>query len=177
MDSRRRVPDRPRERRRRLCRRFAAATGALMMSVDYRLAPEHPYPAALDGCLEAYHLLPSMPEVETDRIAVGGASAGWRACRTTDPPDRRTQHPTRSAAAPGVSDARPLCLLQQPRRPKSADLGLAIELLRVALLPERDPLGSPERGTAQHSDPAADMDRNRDTRRNFEGSADIDTAH
>ncbi|WP_241385088.1 alpha/beta hydrolase [Rhodococcus sp. CH91] len=59
-----------------LCRRFADRLGIAVASVDYRLAPEHPYPAPLEDCLRAYEWLRSRPEVDPARIAVGGASAG-----------------------------------------------------------------------------------------------------
>ncbi len=57
----------------------AMSTGAVVVSVDYRLAPEHPYPAALDDCYAALCWLHDEAEalgVDTDRVALMGASAG-----------------------------------------------------------------------------------------------------
>lgn len=59
-----------------LCRRFAESLGAVVVSVDYRLAPDHPFPAPLDDCHAALALLRELDGVDTDRIAIGGASAG-----------------------------------------------------------------------------------------------------
>lgn len=60
----------------RTCRQFARQLGILVASVDYRLAPEFPYPAALDDCTAALRWLAADPGVNPARIAVGGASAG-----------------------------------------------------------------------------------------------------
>lgn len=59
-----------------LCRAFAKRTGATVVSVDYRLAPRFPYPAALDDCHAALAWLASRPDIDSSRIAIGGASAG-----------------------------------------------------------------------------------------------------
>lgn len=59
-----------------LCRLLSRELGAVVVSVDYRLAPEHPYPAPLDDCHEAFALLRDLDGVDTSRIAIGGASAG-----------------------------------------------------------------------------------------------------
>jgi acetyl esterase/lipase len=61
------------------CSRVAAELGILVISVDYRLAPENPYPAGLDDCYHALRWLHDHAEdlgVHPDRIAVGGESAG-----------------------------------------------------------------------------------------------------
>jgi acetyl esterase/lipase len=58
------------------CRRLARALGITVGSVDYRLAPQHPYPAPLEDCYDGLVRLGDRPEVHADRIAIGGASAG-----------------------------------------------------------------------------------------------------
>jgi acetyl esterase/lipase len=45
------------------------------LSIDYRLAPEHPFPAALDDCLEAYRWL-LHSGIAPEKIVVAGDSAG-----------------------------------------------------------------------------------------------------
>ncbi|BBZ46299.1 alpha/beta hydrolase [Mycobacterium parmense] len=60
----------------RLCRRFSSRLGITVASVDYRLAPEHPYPAPLEDCYAALTWLADLPWVDPGRIAIGGASAG-----------------------------------------------------------------------------------------------------
>ena len=60
----------------RLCARFSRQLGITVASVDYRLAPEHPYPASLEDCYSALTWLAGLPAVDPDRVAIGGASAG-----------------------------------------------------------------------------------------------------
>ncbi|MGI5216445.1 alpha/beta hydrolase [Nocardia sp. CA-290969] len=56
--------------------RLAAATGVPVYAIDYRLAPEHPYPAALDDAEAAFLELVTEYGYRPDRIAIAGDSAG-----------------------------------------------------------------------------------------------------
>ncbi|MFJ4878220.1 alpha/beta hydrolase [Streptomyces sp. NPDC088745] len=56
------------------CRAMAVRTGAVVVSVDYRLAPEHPFPAAPDDCWTALRW--TARRYAGRRIAVAGDSAG-----------------------------------------------------------------------------------------------------
>jgi acetyl esterase/lipase len=63
----------------RECVAIVRELGLLVVSVDYRLAPRHPFPAALDDCFEAWNYMQSHAEqwsIDRDRIALLGQSAG-----------------------------------------------------------------------------------------------------
>ena len=59
-----------------VCRHFAQELGIIVAAVEYRLAPEQPFPVPLDDCYDALVWLAHQPDVDPTRIAVGGASAG-----------------------------------------------------------------------------------------------------
>ena len=75
------------------CRRLANKSRCQVISIDYRLAPEHPFPAPINDGLAAYrHIRDNAAAfgVEAKRLAVGGDSAGGgmaavicQTCKTT----------------------------------------------------------------------------------------------
>lgn len=78
------------------CRRIANKSRCQVISVDYRLAPEHPFPTPIEDSLAAFrHIRDNAAEFDADpaQLAVGGDSAGGnisavvcQACRQTGEP-------------------------------------------------------------------------------------------
>ena len=63
----------------RLLRRRAVDAGIDIFAVGYRLAPEHPFPAGIEDCVDTLSWLATSAAelgIDPDHIGVGGASAG-----------------------------------------------------------------------------------------------------
>lgn len=101
------------------CRLFAGQAQLVVVSVDYRLAPEHPYPAGLDDawlalCWTAEHA--DRLGIDPTRLAIGGLSAGGAlaaslAARAVDQSDlglrlQMLLYPALDARAHQVADVR-----------------------------------------------------------------------
>ena len=59
----------------RICARLASATDHIVVSVEYRLAPEHPYPAAVEDAMRAWDYL-MYQGYGAENVTVAGDSAG-----------------------------------------------------------------------------------------------------
>ena len=68
-----------------LFRYFAHHTGAAVLALDYRLAPEHKFPCAVEDCVHALEWLLTNPRAELDatRLALVGDSAGGNLAAAT----------------------------------------------------------------------------------------------
>jgi acetyl esterase len=75
-----------------VCRRLSARSGCSVVSVDYRLAPEHPFPAAQDDCLDALAWIAAHPTKlgpNNGSLVLAGDSAGGNlaACLCLEAPE------------------------------------------------------------------------------------------
>ena len=118
--------------------RLANAAGATVASIDYRLAPEHRFPAAVDDCLAAIRWIASQHDesVATARLAVAGDSAGGNLAAVAA---RRLRGELAAAAAgadlPGHRRAAQPAVAARVRRGLRAQRGAAAA--RLERLPRR----------------------------------------
>ncbi|MBN4049437.1 alpha/beta hydrolase [bacterium AH-315-N03] len=78
------------------CRHLARHAGVVVVAVDYRLAPEHPFPAASDDACAAFRWVYDNADelqIRRDRIAVGGDSAGGNLAAVVCQQMRNEAHP------------------------------------------------------------------------------------
>jgi acetyl esterase/lipase len=80
-----------------LAGRISRASGARVLNLDYRLAPEHPHPAAVDDATAAYRWLLAGGHAP-ERLAIAGDSAGGGLTIATLVALREQRHPLPAAA-------------------------------------------------------------------------------
>lgn len=84
----------------KFCRKIADSTPYTVIDVDYRLAPEHPFPAALDDAEDVIHwALKNNTEYDSSRIVLSGFSAGGNIALVTSASWTFEHHPVRACVA------------------------------------------------------------------------------
>ena len=86
----------------RVCRRLAAGSGAAVLAVDYRLAPEHPWPASVDDTVAALRWVASAPDELAPARPGGRGQAGTGAVRRRRGGRQRRRHPRRAGLPPAA---------------------------------------------------------------------------
>jgi acetyl esterase len=127
---------------------LAVDLGCVVIAVDYRLAPEHPFPAAFDDCVAVWHAIQAQArwlEIDPDRVVVAGDSAGGNlaaalclALRDAGQPQPRAQ----VLVYPGLGGAADL-----PSRSECADAPLLssvdLDCYQALYISRREHLQSP----------------------------------
>ena len=137
-----------------MCRNLCAGSGYVVVSVDYRLAPDAKFPAGLDDCLAATRwaaanadALGTMPGF----IVIGGDSAGGNMAAATALRCRDEAGPGVGRSAPDLSRHRPLqrrvsvIHRKLPRATVSAGRACAGSGTIISPRPSREPTRSPRR--------------------------------
>ncbi|MCB9777281.1 MAG: alpha/beta hydrolase [Alphaproteobacteria bacterium] len=136
----------------RFCRRLCEDTGRQVLSVDYRLAPEHPFPAGIDDSVAAWRAVVAAADplgLDPARLLLGGDSAGGNlaaaACQILrDDPDPSLPRPAGQVLVYPATDLRRLTASHREFARGYLLDGTDIDwFLEQAVAPPLDPRASP----------------------------------